>query len=154
VLKIKSMHHIAIMRKSWGLLPKILTGEKTVESRWYKNKYAPWDKIKQGDIVYFKDSGELVTIKAEVSKILQFENLTKQKTKEILDKYAQADLGVDKLTPEIKDYVADKNYCILIFFKNPKKIKPFNINKSGFGAMASWICVKNIAKIKIESCQL
>jgi len=142
------MHHIAIMRKSWGLLPKILTGEKTVESRWYKNKYAPWDKIKQEDIIYFKNSGEPITIKAEVSKILQFENLTPKIIKRILDKYAKADLGVDKLTPEIKNYVTNKNYCILIFFKNPKKIKPFNINKSGFGAMASWICVEDIAKIK------
>jgi len=142
------MRHIAIMRKSWGLLPKILTGEKTVESRWYKNKYTPWNKIKQGDIVYFKDSGEPVSVKAGVSKVLQFENLNKNKRKGILDKYAKTDLGVKELTPEIKNYVFNKNYCILIFFKNPKKIKPFNINKSGYGAMASWICVENISKIK------
>jgi len=58
------------MRKSWGLLPKILTGEKTIESRWYKNKCSPWGKIKRGDVVYFKNSGEPVTIKAEVSKII------------------------------------------------------------------------------------
>jgi len=42
------MQYIAIMKKSWGLLPKILTGEKKIESRWYNNRYSPWDKIKKG----------------------------------------------------------------------------------------------------------
>jgi len=48
------MNHIAIMRKSWGLAEKILTGEKTIESRWYETRRAPWGKIKKGDIVYLK----------------------------------------------------------------------------------------------------
>jgi len=34
--------HVAIMRKGWGLTGKILTGEKTIESRWYMNRYRPW----------------------------------------------------------------------------------------------------------------
>jgi len=31
------MQHIAIMKKSWRLTEKILAGEKTLETRWYKN---------------------------------------------------------------------------------------------------------------------
>lgn len=30
------MEHVAIMRKSWGLTDKILSGQKKIESRWYK----------------------------------------------------------------------------------------------------------------------
>lgn len=30
------MEHVAIMKKSWGLTRKILSGEKTIESRWYR----------------------------------------------------------------------------------------------------------------------
>ena len=56
------MEHLAIMRKSWGLTKKILSGEKKIESRWYKSKYPPWGKIRSGEIVYFKDSGEPVSI--------------------------------------------------------------------------------------------
>ncbi|HUW22184.1 MAG TPA: hypothetical protein VMW41_05990 [Candidatus Bathyarchaeia archaeon] len=141
--------HIAIMRKSWGLIQKILTGEKAVESRWYKNRYRPWDRIFPGDTIYFKDSGEPVTVKAEVIKVLQFENLTPQKTKEILDEYGESDLGVTKDLPaDLQDYFNDKNYCILVFFGNVQKVKPFEINKTGFGAMAAWLIVDDLEKIK------
>ena len=66
------MEHLAIMRKSWGLTDKILTGQKKIESRWYSVKYKPWDSIKEGETVYFKDSGGPVRIKAEVARVMQF----------------------------------------------------------------------------------
>ncbi len=142
------MEHIAIMRKSWGLTPKILTGEKTIEERWYKTKRPPFDIVKPGDNIYFKDSGESVSIKARITKVLQFKNLTPKKSKEIIKRYAQADLGSDKMPPEIKEYVSGKNYCVIAFFDKVKKITPFEIDKTGFGAMSAWICIDNINKIK------
>jgi ASC-1-like (ASCH) protein len=142
------MDHIAIMRKSWGLLPKILSGEKTIESRWYKNKYAPWDRIKKGDIVYFKNSGEPIIVKASVSDVFQFSNLNSTKVKEILNKYGAKDgLSKDELD-KYYEMFKDKKYCLLIFLDNPQEIKPFDIDKTGFGAMAAWISVKNINTIK------
>jgi ASC-1-like (ASCH) protein len=142
------MDHIAIMRKSWGLLPKILTGEKTIESRWYKNKYSPWNKISKGDVVYFKNSGEQVNVKTEVSDILQFEDLTPLKVKEILNKYGTKDgLGIDEFD-KYYELFGGKRYCILVFLKNPRKIEPFEIDKSGFGMIASWLVVRDINRIK------
>nr|MCK4929874.1 ASCH domain-containing protein [Nanoarchaeota archaeon] len=142
------MEHIAIMRKSWGLTSKILNGQKKIESRWYKVKYAPWNKIKAGEIVYFKDSGEFVTIKAEVDKVIQFSDLNPEKVKEILYTYGQADgLGIDKI-PAFYEMFKDKKYCILVFLKNPKKIEPFDIDKTGFGMMSAWISIDDINKIK------
>jgi len=102
------MEHLVIMRKSWGLTEKIITGEKKIESRWYKVKYKPWDNIKKGENIFFKNSGEQVIIKAQVKKVIQFSDLT------------------------------------------PIRIKPFAINKSGFGAMLVWITIDNIEKIKIK----
>lgn len=145
------MDHLAIMKKSWGLLPKILTGEKLIESRWYLNKYAPWNKIKAGEVVYFKDSGEPVTIKTEVSKVIQFDNLNPLKIKKILRQYGKAD-GIEK--KKIQQFLKrfkNKRYCILVFLKNPQVIKPFKINKSGFGARSAWITVKHINQIKIKT---
>ncbi len=142
------MEHIAIMRKSWGLTDKILNGQKKIESRWYSVKYKPWDSIKAGEIVYFKDSGEPVSIKAEVSRVIQFADLTPNKVKEILDEYGK-DNGIEK--EEISEFFErfrDKRYCILIFLKNPIAIKPFEIDKTGFGAMSAWITVDDISKIK------
>ena len=143
--------HIAIMRKSWGLTQKILSGEKTIESRWYMNRYKPWSDIKQGDIVYFKDSGDPVKIRATVNRVIQFEGLTPQKVKEILNQYAKADgLGVNK--KDINSYFElfkNKKYCLLIFLKDPEEVKPFEIDKSGFGSMAAWITVDNLDRIKV-----
>jgi hypothetical protein len=85
------MEHIAIMKKSWGLTQKILTGEKSIESRWYKTRCVPWGKIKAREFVYFKDSGEPVTIRAEVEKVMQFSGLNPGKVREILEKYGKAD---------------------------------------------------------------
>jgi len=140
--------HIAIMRKSWGLTQKILSGEKIIESRWYKNKYRPWDQIGAGETIYFKDSGQPVTLKAEVAKVLQFTKLTPPKVREILNQYGNQ----DGITPgEIETYYQmfkNKNYCLLIFLNNPQKVNPFLINKTGFGAMSSWLIVPSLSKIK------
>ena len=38
------MEHLAIMKKSWKLLPKILKGEKKIEARWYVSRVCPWNK--------------------------------------------------------------------------------------------------------------
>lgn len=139
------------MRKSWGLTQKILSGEKTIESRWYMNRYKPWGNISRGDTVYFKDSGEPVKMKATVDKVVQFEGLTPSKVKVILDKYAQADgLGVDRGNVDAYfELFKNKRYCLLVFLKDPREIKPFEIDKSGFGTMAAWITVDSLNEIKL-----
>ncbi|MFA5838338.1 MAG: hypothetical protein WC849_00120 [Candidatus Paceibacterota bacterium] len=142
------MDHVAIMKKSWGFIPKILSGEKTIESRWYKNKLAPWGKIQKSDEVYFKNSGELVSTQAVVSNYTQYSDLTPKKVEKILDEHYK-EIGISK--EEKKDFfikIKNKKYCILIFIKNPHEIKPFNINKKGFGMMSAWISVDNIDKLK------
>ncbi|MFC1723116.1 hypothetical protein ACFL0V_03175 [Nanoarchaeota archaeon] len=141
------MDHLAILKKSWRLGEKILSGEKTIESRWYKQRRAPWNKIKKGDTVYFKNSGEPVIIKASVSKVLQLE-LNPSRVKSTLNQHYK-DLGISKQNiPKFTDRFRDKKYCILIFLKNPKKIKPFNIDKKGYGMMAAWISLPDIKQIK------
>ena len=142
------MEHLAIMKKSWNLTSKILSGKKKIESRWYKTKYQPWGLIKSGDVVYFKDCGEPVSVKAEVEKVMQFSNLTPFKVKEILDFYGKAD-GIEKNKMQnFFEIFKDKKYCILIFLKNATKIEPFNIKKTGFGSMAAWISLNDINQIK------
>jgi len=142
------MDHLAIMRKSWGLTEKILRGEKTIESRWYKNKIPPFDKIKVGDTVYFKDSGEPVKMKAVISDVRQFSDLTPEKIHDILEEYGERD-GIEKQkVGYFFEAFKNKKYCILIFLKNPIAIEPFRINKKGYGLMSSWICINKIDDIK------
>ena len=149
-LKRKKKIHIAIMKKSWGLTPKILTGEKTIESRWYKIRARPWDKISPGDDIYFKDAGGLVRVKARAGKVLQFANLTPSKIKSLLKRYNRSNgLGIDG--EEFDKYFSllkDKNYAIIIFLEDIKKIRSFQINKKRFGAMSSWITVGSLKEVK------
>ncbi len=166
------MDHIAIMRKSWGLIPKIVSGEKTIESRWYKTRRTPWDKITKGDFVYFKNSGGPITAKAKVAKVIQC-NFSRPKQanrkkdsrsfavapcqcsatlthKDVLRKYGKK-LGIgniDKFYEEVKN----TRYCILIFLKKSERVKPFDIDKTGFGAMSAWISTKTISSIQNRLC--
>ena len=139
------MHHIAILDKKRKLLQKIISKEKTIESRWYQTKRTPWNNIKSGDIIYFKDCGESITVKAQVSNVLFFDDLNKEKVLSITKKYGKA---ICLETLEYIDYYIKKKYGILMFLENVKTIKPFNINKSGFGNACAWITIKDIKKIK------
>lgn len=142
------MEHIAIMRNSWGLLDKIISGNKTIESRWYKTKYPPWGRIKSGDTLYFKDSGKPVNVISTVDNALFFSNLGPKKVREILNKYGQMDgLGIEDI-PTYFQMFKQKKYCILIFFSNVETITPFHIDKSGYGTMSSWITIRDVNMIK------
>ena len=143
------MVHVAIMKKSWRLTGKILSGEKIIETRWYRNKSKPWDCIKAGEVIYFKDSGEPVTVKAKVSKVKQYRDLNKKKINELLAKYSEKDLGVTDIIQEVQKYVLGKKYAIIIHLEDPQQVKPFEIDKTGYGAMSAWLCVENINLIRI-----
>jgi ASC-1-like (ASCH) protein len=139
------MEHLAIMKKSWHLTEKILDGRKTIESRWYMTRRDPYGKISQGDVVYFKESGEPVRLKADVSDVKQFSDLTPGKVSDIFKNYE----GI--CSNDIKSSIqsnAKKRYCMLIFLKNPQRVEPFEIDKKGYGIMSAWICINKINDIK------
>ncbi len=143
------MHHVAIMNKSWKLIPKILSGEKTIESRWYQTRRAPWNAISIGDTIYFKDSGSSVTASAEVTNVLQCEHYSQKELKGIIKKYG-GNGGICFANPaKALTWTQSKQYAILVFLKNPKSIKPFSINKKGFGNACAWITVKDIDSIRM-----
>ena len=138
------MDHIAILDKKRKLLQKIISGEKTIESRWYQTKRTPWHNIKKEDIVYFKDAGELITVKAKVKEVLFFDELNKDKVEKILQIYGR-EIAMETL--EYTPYYDKKNYCILIFLEDVQEIEPFDIDKKGFGNACAWMTVKDVKKI-------
>ncbi len=141
------MDHVAIMKKEWQLLPKILSGEKKIESRWYQNKVAPWDRVKAGETVYFKNSGEPVTLKALVENVLQFADLTPTKIETLVSQYGQKIAFVEPTTASKS--LQGKRYAILIFLTQPQVLeKPFAIDKKGFGVMSAWLVVPDINLLK------
>ncbi len=140
------MDHVAIMKKSWGLIPKILSGKKTIESRWYQTRRAPWGKATIGDTIFFKNSGELVTAQATISRVMQFELAGLSDMARIIDKYGEK-IGLVNKNPAT--WGKTPKYCVLLWLKDPKSIKkPFGIRKAGFGSAAAWLTLKNINKIR------
>lgn len=143
-------HHLAIMRKSWGLLEKIRIGEKTVESRWYESKKAPWGKIEKGDLVWFKNSGEKVCLKAEVKKVEEYAGLDSDRVMSLLSQYGKAD-GIETELGQYWERFRRKRYAIFVHLMNVSEVEPFEINKAGYGAMSAWLVVNNINEIRRDA---
>lgn len=138
------MHHLAILAKPRKLLTKILSGEKSIESRWYQHQKTPYNSISKDDTIYFKDSGEPVTVKATVAAVKFFADLDEMKIKSILEEYGKRICIPLSSAPTL----SGKKYCTLIFLKDVIEIEPFRVDKSGFGLMAAWITVDDIGRIK------
>ena len=140
------MDHVAIMNKSWRLIPKIISGEKTIESRWYQTKRTPWDKAAAGDTIYFKDAGDPVTAQAGITGVLQFEIHGIADAENIIERYGKE---ICLLNADPTTWGKLPKYCILLRLAGPRKVaRPFEIDKSGFGSGAAWLTVPDIAKIK------
>jgi len=140
------MDHLAILSKENNFLGKILTGEKTIESRWYVNRKSPFKTIAPDDTVYFKESGEPVVAKATVASVMFFEDLDQKKIAGIISDYGPK-IGIDI------SYIANvigKRFCTLIFLKDVKKVRPFSVDKTGYGNMVAWITVENIDQIRLR----
>jgi len=141
------MDHVAIMNKSWQLIEKIISGEKTIESRWYQTKRTPWAKIFKGDTIYFKNSGKMIIAKASVSEVKQFEISNVLEAQKLINKYGSE---ICLVNINVKSWDRIPKYCVLIRLDDPKLIKePFQINKKGFGSATAWITVNDISQIKI-----
>ena len=135
------MQHIAILNPKWNILPKILSGEKTIETRWYVNKIAPWNQIHENDEIFIKDARKPVTAKCFVDHVEQYEITEPEAMLPILLKYKPL-LGFTQESFTDLTWLNKKRYGILIFIKNVQLINPFAIDKTGFGSAAAWLCLK------------
>jgi len=140
------MQHIAFLAKKKKLLAKILSGEKTIESRWYVNKKTPYGTVKAGDTLWFKETGDPVTARATVEKALFFD-LRQTSAISILKEHGTGICAPIKWASA----VADKRYCTLVFLTDVQRVEPFKIDKTGYGNMAAWITVEDINRIKRSS---
>jgi hypothetical protein len=149
------MHHVAILKKANikkedDALGDIVAGTKTIESRWYVNKVAPWDKLATADVLYLKQSGGPVVARAEIKKVLQYENLTSKIVENIIDTYGKQ-IAPHTSKAEFLKWAHEntkKRFCILVFLQNVTKIEPFDIDKTGYGSACAWLITENIEKIK------
>ncbi len=140
------MHHVAIMNPRWRLIPKILSGEKTIESRWYQTRRTPWDRIAAGDTVWFKDAAKPVTAKATVTEVFQFTFKDVEEVDAIAKRYG-GEIGFKN--PDARTWSTVPTYAVLVRLADPQSVPPFVIDKRGFGNANAWLTVPDIADIRL-----
>ncbi len=126
------MKHIAILKQPFFNM--VLSGEKTIESRWSQHRVVPYGKIKQGDQILLKETGQDVTASAVADKV-KFYELTPDLVEEIRQKYGKQ-IGTDKF--EDWQTTLTKKYCTLIWLTNVQKIEPVKVKRSNG---AGWLCI-------------
>lgn len=87
------MKHLAIFKGEGA--EKILSGKKTIESRFSNRKNPPYGVISAGDLVYIKPSGKDIIGQFRVKKVIFFDGLEVGDVGEIKEKYGKA-LAVDE----------------------------------------------------------
>ena len=90
--------------------------------------------------------------KANVSKIIQIDNLNDTAIKEVINEYGSA-ISPGTSNEQWSNWIkkqTKKRYCILVFLKDIEKVEPFNIDKTGYGISSAWLSVGNIDNVKIR----
>ena len=128
------MKHIVILKKKY--FDMILSGEKTIESRFSLNKSAPYGKVNVGDILLLKRTGEDVTATARVKAVEYYDELYPELINKLRVRYGK-EIGSTKMT-EWFDAMT-KNYGTLIWVEDVKEIEPILVNRS---CGAGWIVIK------------
>lgn len=100
------MVHVGIMNPK-NLIDKILSGEKKIESRWLKNRSAPWNKVAAGDEIYFKQSGGLVVARAIAAEVRQYQDDLSEP------------IGIMR---GYESWAEGKKYCVLVWLADAQAI--------------------------------
>lgn len=132
------MEHLAIMKK--GYIEKILSGEKSIESRFSLNRITPFRRIVTGEKVYLQETGKHISASFTAGKVLFFSDLDEEKINEIKAKYGQQ-ICADDAFWESK---MKAKYATLIFVENPILEKSFKVHKTDRSAFKSVPSVREL----------
>lgn len=124
--------HLGIFTNPY--LDLMLQGKKTIESRFSKNKIAPYQKIAPKDTVFIKESGGPIVGFFTVKEVLFFD-LKQIDIRDIKEKYNERILATEDFWRQKES----SNYATLLKIENLTSIKPFKIDKKG---MQTWIKLK------------
>lgn len=128
------MKHLAIFRDRAG--EAILSGQKTIESRFSKVKNPPFGVVSSGDLVYIKPSGKDIIGQFRVKKVIFFDGLGLSDLSNLRNLYGK------ELAAEGEYWEKNKNarYGTLIFIGDSSRFitSPIKIKKSD---LRGWVVV-------------
>jgi ASC-1-like (ASCH) protein len=117
-------------------LEKIITGQKTIESRFTKVRCPPFGAISPGDKIYFKKAGGPVIAKGLAEKVMFYSDLNGEKIRDITSAFSDG-LQVESSFIDCKQA---SRYCTLIFLCNVVRVKPFRVDKKD---RRGWVVMKS-----------
>jgi ASC-1-like (ASCH) protein len=109
------INHLAIFHAKY--LKLIMKGEKKIETRFSKNRCAPYKQIKVNDIIYLKETGREVLGRCVVASVKFFE-LDNAKYFEVVEKYNSEAC----LDPEWIKKKKDSKYATLIWITEVREL--------------------------------
>src|SRR3989344_2137237 len=116
------MHkHLAILSKPG--IERILSGQKTVETRFSKHKIPPFNEVHTGDIVYIKETGKDIVGQFTVKSVISFETLQEQDWEHIKKSYAkELSLGSEDLDDKFFKTHKTSNFGTVIFISKVEQL--------------------------------
>jgi ASC-1-like (ASCH) protein len=104
-------------------LELIISGEKSIESRFTKNRVAPVGNVEAGDLVLFKQVGRELFAVALVEKAK--DGVLDDTAWSVVRRHAD-DIGIDE---EYIEYKSDARYYVLVWVKDVHVIPPIRLEK-------------------------
>lgn len=123
--------HLAIFSKVG--FEEIISGRKTVETRFSKHKISPFGEVSAGDIVYMKVAGGEIAGQFLVKKVLFFEGLDKKDWEFIKSGYGKAlSLGSEEEDNRFFKQKEDARFGTIIFIDRVEQFitSPIKFTKS------------------------
>lgn len=136
--KIKAKIHLAILNQPY--IDYIISGKKTIESRFMKVRQPPFGKIKEDDIVIMKETGGKIIGLFEVGQVVfcQFDAKASESMIETQDFIfsKSAHLVLSKFQEELQiddNFIQSKinsKFATLMYVRNPIALKNIDLEKT------------------------
>lgn len=141
------MDHIVYLDYKAKELNNLISGTKTMIIRGAMGRKFPYGKLQKDEVLYFiENNGDgLVKAKAVIAEVYNSEQLTKEESEQLIEKY-QNKLLLDK--GMLKRF-SGKRYIVLITLKDFREIEAFKIDRSEYGNMDDWLPVGNINEVRL-----
>lgn len=141
------MDHVVYLDEKTKEFDKIQRGVKTYLIRAGAGKMLPYQKVEQGDLLYFiKNNGEgALKGKAIVKAVYNSPKMTVDQAEDFLEPFKER----LRLSATQEKRIIGKRFMVIVEIENFEKIRSIEIDKSNYDEKADWIVVGDIQNIKL-----